>query len=233
MERERLIVFLGGVRRSVLHSLLVIGIVSLVSFFFAKDLFSLLTKVVGIKLYYFTLPEVFFSMVELALLSGTFFSVPFILFIVWKNLKPTFRISFYYFLAAGVLFYLGSLFCYLFVLKSGIMFLLGYGGEHVKPFISIERYIVFSGAFIFAFGLTFQTPILLLLLRKLGLIKYDTLAKHRRLAILLITIFAAVITPTPDVYNMLLLAGPTYLLYEVGSLMVKMDELRRRRSGDR
>ncbi|MCX7857037.1 MAG: twin-arginine translocase subunit TatC [Deltaproteobacteria bacterium] len=228
MERDQIIKALEALRKSLLPSLLVVGVFSLVSFFFAKKILTILLKVVSIRVYYFTIPEVFFSMVELAILSGLFFSIPFLFFLFWKNFKTLFRVNVTYVLMAILLFYFGSVFCYMVVLKSGISFLLGYATDKIKPMISVEKYILFSGAMMFAFGLTFETPLFLLLLKRLRIINYVMLAKKRRYAVLLITIFAALITPTPDIYNMMLLAVPTYLLYEVGLIMVRIDELRRK-----
>jgi sec-independent protein translocase protein TatC len=92
--------------------------------------------------------------------------------------------------------------------------------------ISVEKFITFSAAMIFAFGITFEVPIILLGLNKKGLVKSKTLTRTRRYAVLLITIAAAVITPTPDIYNMMLLAVPTYVLYEIGILLMKISERR-------
>ncbi len=81
---------------------------------------------------------------------------------------------------------------------------------------------------IFAFGVTFEIPIILLLLSKKGILRSQTLTKTRRFAILFITIASAIITPTPDVYNMMLLAVPTYFLFEVGILLMKINERRQK-----
>jgi sec-independent protein translocase protein TatC len=96
--------------------------------------------------------------------------------------------------------------------------------------ISMHRFLVFCSAMIFAFGLTFEVPIVLLMLGKVGLVKSRTLSKTRRFAALFIVIGASIITPTPDIYNMALLAVPTYLLYEIGILLMKMNE---RKQGSR
>ena len=77
---------------------------------------------------------------------------------------------------------------------------------------------------LFAFGVTFEVPIILLILNKLGLVKSRTLVRTRRYAILLITVASALITPTPDIYNMMLLAVPTYVLFEIGILLMKLSE---------
>ena len=226
MERNQILSVIEAIRKALFFSLIAVGVASSFCFFFAKEILLILLKVVQIKVYYFTLPEVFFSMVELAFLSGLFSSMPLIFFVIWKNLKPVLRINILYVFSAIFLFYLGSLFCYFVVLKSGISFLLGYAEDKIKPMISVEKYIGFTAAMIFAFGVTFETPLFLFLFKRLKIVNYEMLAKKRRYAILIIAIFSAVITPTPDVYNMMLLAVPTYLLYEAGLVMIKIDELR-------
>jgi sec-independent protein translocase protein TatC len=126
-----------------------------------------------------------------------------------------------------VLFYTGSLFCYFIVLQSGVTFLLGYEGDALKAMISVEQFIKFSSAMIFAFGMTFEVPVILIALNKMGIVKAKTLTKTRRFAILFITIASAIITPTPDVYNMMLLAVPTYILYEISIIIMKIGEKKR------
>lgn len=231
MERDQIIKGLDALRKSIIHSLFVVGSFSFVSFLFSKKILQILLKAVTIKVYYFTLPEVFFSMIELSIMSGIFFSIPVIFFFLWRNFKGIIAFNFRYVFLASILFYLGTIFCYLFVLKSGVAFLLGYASEKLRPVISVEKFVIFSCAMIFAFGATFETPLFLLFLSRARIVSYEWLAKRRRHAILFITIFAAVITPTPDVYNMMLLAVPTYLLYEFGLIMIKIDELRRKKGG--
>lgn len=229
MEKEGLLRFIEALRRTFLHFLPIWGISSVLTFLFAKEILLLLLRVVEIKVYYFTLPEVFFSMLELSLFGGLFFSMPLFLIILWKNLRSIYRINLLLLLFSISLFYAGAVFCYLIVLKSGISFLLGFGNEKIKAMISVERFIIFSVTMIFAFGLTFETPLFLLTLRRLRIVNSRMLETKRRYAILIITIFAAVITPTPDIYNMMLLALPTYVLYELGIIMVKIDEVRKKK----
>jgi sec-independent protein translocase protein TatC len=90
--------------------------------------------------------------------------------------------------------------------------------------ISVERFVGFASAMIFAFGIAFEVPVILLGLNKKGIVKSKALTRTRKYAILVITIASAVITPTPDVYNMILLAVPAYILYEIGILLMKMNE---------
>jgi sec-independent protein translocase protein TatC len=228
MEREKIIFCLTGAKRFVLKALVIIVISSAAGFIFFKPILGLLLKTVHIKVYYFTLPEVFLSSVELAIYSGIFFALPIVVFLLCyefrhiKGLKSLER----YLLAISfvILFYTGSTFCYFIVLKSGIEFLLSYEGNALKAMISIEKFVKFSAAMMFAFGITFEVPVFLIMLNKMGILKVATLTKTRRYAILFIAIASAVITPTPDVYNMMLLAVPTYVLYEAGILFMKIRE---------
>ena len=232
MEREKIFRVLNGVKRFVLKALVVVAIAGIVCFIYFKEILNVLLKTVGIQVYYFTFPEVFFSSVELAIYGGVFFSLPFVILLLWDEFKGTTSLkpweAFLFVFFSIILFYAGSMFCYGVVLKSGIKFLLGYEGNNLRAMISVEKFLKFSAAMIFAFGVTFEVPIILLVLNKNGIVKAKTLTRTRRYAILLITIAAALITPTPDVYNMMLLAVPTYILYEVGILLMKISERKKR-----
>jgi sec-independent protein translocase protein TatC len=105
-------------------------------------------------------------------------------------------------------------------LPFGIKFLLGFGSEELKPVISIGRFVNFVTLFILAFGVIFELPIFMVFLAKVGISSRRFFSKHRRYAVLLIAIIAALLTPTPDVVNMLLMGGPLYLLYEAGILIL-------------
>lgn len=228
MEREKILSLLTGLRRFIVKALVVAVLSGIVSYFFSKDIIRLLLKTAGIKVYYLSLPEVFLTTIEVAMYAGVFFALPVVIYLAWHEfhgvtgIKPAHGYLFVLF--AIVLFYGGSIFCYSVVLPSGIKFLVGYEGGAIKAMISVQRFAVFCAAMIFAFGITFEVPIILLVLSKMGLVKSKSLTKTRRYAALFITIAAALITPTPDVYNMMLLAVPTYVLYEVGIILMKIAE---------
>jgi sec-independent protein translocase protein TatC len=228
MDRARLFGVLTDLRKALVPSVVTAGVFGAASFFFARDLLLLLARHTHTELYYFTLSEVFFSALEVALYTGIFLSVPFIMFFLWRQ----FRISFgrrigraYIFAVSAVfLFYLGCFFCFYVVLPNGIGFLTSYQGGPLKAMISANRFVHFCINFVFAFGASFELPMVLLALGKLGFVTSKTLGRTRRYAILVIAIAAAVITPTPDVYNMSLLGVPLYILYEVGILLLKIGE---------
>ena len=119
-----------------------------------------------------------------------------------------------------LLFYGGTLFCYFVTLPFGIKFLLGFGSEELKPVISIGRFVNFVTLFILAFGAIFELPIFMVFMAKVGITTRSFFSRHRRYALLLIAIIAALLTPTPDVVNMLLMGGPLYILYEAGIVIL-------------
>lgn len=237
MNRERIFQALDGVRRYLFKALAVVVVSGIVSFIFSKSLIRLLLKSVNIQVYYLSFPEVFLATVEVAMYAGVFFALPFLIYLIWHEFRASTsltRIQGYSFVFFAILlFYTGSIFCYYVVLPSGIGFLLGYGTGHIKAMISVQRFVVFCSAMLFAFGVTFEVPIILLILNKLGLVKSRMLVRTRRYAILLITVASALITPTPDVYNMMLLAVPTYVLFEIGILLMKLSEKKQKGSEEK
>ncbi len=231
MEKTRLLQAIGFIRRFLYKSLIIVAIGSIGSFIYAKDIAYLLVKVVNIKTYYLSLPEVLFSSLEIAFFGGIFFTMPIIALFACHDLRDIIGFKLFHrfvFIASGViLFYTGCLFCYFIVLPSGIKFLLSYESEPIRAMISIEKFVIFCTTMIFAFGATFEVPIVLFLLGKMGIVKSTTLGRTRRYAILIITIASAIITPTPDIYNMMLLVVPMYILYEIGIILIKIVEKRK------
>jgi sec-independent protein translocase protein TatC len=235
IEREKLFWLIGGLRAVLLRGVIVAAVLTGVSFFFAKNLLLLLARHTHTDLYYFTLSEVFFSTVEMAIYAGLFLSVPAIMFFVWRQFRESVSgkigRAYVYAVFAVFLFYLGCVFCFYIVLPNGIGFLLSYQGGPLKAMISTDRFVHFCITMVFAFGASFELPIVLLVLGKLGVVTSGTLTRTRRYAILIIVIAASVITPTPDIYNMSLLAVPLYVLYEIGILLLKIGERKRRDTG--
>ena len=133
-------------------------------------------------------------------------------------------------MASIILFYMGAAFCYLLALPSGITFLVSYQGGPLKAMISIQKFLFFCTAMIFAFSVAFELPLILLVLSTFGVVTGRMLSRTRRYAVLFIVIAAAVITPTPDVYNMSLLAVPLYLLYEIGIILIRIKESRKQKT---
>jgi sec-independent protein translocase protein TatC len=188
-----------------------------------------------VSLVAFAIPEAFLSLLKLTLFASLFLSIPIVFYHVWKAFAPLLRLerlryTFSLFFTSLALFYLGAFFCYFVTLPFGVRFLLGYQSTHIKPMISVGTYISFCAVFIFGFGLAFELPLILALLSYIKVVNAGFLTRNRRYAILFIAIIAAVVTPTPDVFNLALLGVPLYLLFEVGVILVKIIERKRARA---
>lgn len=200
---------------------------ALICYYFWKEILAFIQKPLGIPLVYYGVAEAFLVTIKIALFTGVFFSVPFILRELWTSIAPMFthqsrRYSTLVVGSATLLFYTGVAICYYLLLPSGIQFLVSYQTNHIKPAISADSYIDFFAAFIFGFGLAFEMPLVMLLLGKAGVITADFLSRGRRYAILLITVASAIITPTPDVFNLALMAVPLCALYELSIILVRV-----------
>ena len=237
MKREEVFQALAKLRRGFLQIILSVVLLGILFYPFSKTLLRHLQTSLQEDLVAFSIPEAFLSLLKLALYAGFFFSIPVIFYQIWKSFSPLFRLrgvksAFPVLFTAIFLFYLGASFCYFVTLPFGIRFLIGYQSPILKPMISVGRYISFCVAFIFAFGLIFELPLILALLSYINVIDSAFLTRNRRYAILIIAILSAVLTPTPDVFNMGLMGGPLYLLFEIGVVLVKIIE-RKRAKADR
>ena len=236
MNREQVFESLSRLRKGILQMILVFILLGIIIFPFSKTLLRHLYETnLKADLIAFAIPEAFFSILKLTVYASLFLSIPMIFYQVWRSFAPLFRqkglqSATPILLTAIFLFYLGSLFCYFITLPFGVQFLLGYQSAHIKPMISVGKYISFCAVFIFGFGLTFELPLILALLSYIKVINAAFLTRNRRYAILLIAIIAAVVTPTPDVFNMALMGGPLYILFEIGVILVKIIERKRTRT---
>jgi sec-independent protein translocase protein TatC len=236
MNREELFQGLANLRKGLLQMAVTVLLIGGCVYPFSKNLLRHFYEAnLRSNLVAFSVPEVFFSLIKLTVYASLFLSIPVIFYQIWKSFSPFLRLkgmksAFAVPLTAILLFYLGASFCYFVTLPFGIQFLLGYQTTRIKPMISVGKYISFFSAFIFGFGLTFELPLILALLSTIKVISAAFLTRNRRYAILLIAILSAVLTPTPDVFNMSLMGGPLYCLFEIGVILVKIIERKRAQS---
>jgi sec-independent protein translocase protein TatC len=114
------------------------------------------------------------------------------------------------------LFLLGAAFAYFIVLPQALAFFFNDArAMNWQPTWTVREYYSFTTQFILSFGLAFELPLAVLLLVKLGIVDHSHLRRTRAFAVVLIFVFAAVITPTSDIFTLLLMGGPMYLLYEI------------------
>ncbi|MGH2400307.1 MAG: twin-arginine translocase subunit TatC [bacterium] len=209
---------LEELRTRLLISLAAFVVAMLLSFLFVEPILQLLIKPVGRVV--FTAPtEAFYVRLKVAALSGAFLSLPVVLYQVWRfvgvGLTPTERRSSLSLLPFSLMLFVGgAAFAFFAILPVGVKFLLGYQTESLVPMISVGAYTSFATAFVLAFGLVFQLPIVILFLARIGVVTPASLVAGRRYALLGIVVLSAILTPGGDVFSMALMAVPTYLLYE-------------------
>ncbi len=195
-------------------------------YFISPQIFSFLQGHLEQQLAFFTVAEPFLAHVKLAFIATIITLVPAFTFCLWRALAKPFHLSttsqIVFIITTCLLFYAGSLFCYFVTLPFGINFLLGFESEQLQSVISVGRFVTFVTVFVMAFGLIFELPIFMVFAGKVGLISRSKFAASRRYALLAIAIVAALLTPTPDVVNMLLMGGPLYMLYEAGILILSL-----------
>ena len=160
--------------------------------------------------------------VKLPIVVAIFLSSPWILYQVWAFISPGLyrrekRWAAPFILCSAGLFIIGGVFAYFVIFPYGLTFLLGIGrGQGVKPVVSITEYFDLFVNVVLGVGLVFEMPVLIFFLTLLRIVTPSFLMSHSRYAILAIFIIAAVVTPTPDVFNLMLFATPMCLLFYIG-----------------
>jgi sec-independent protein translocase protein TatC len=219
---------LEELRNRILVSLVLIIVCSTLVYNFTPQIMDILVKSVG-KLYFTSPAEAFWVKVKLAFFIGLYCALPFLFYQLWKFIELGLRrdekkhvlpLS----IASFGLFTLGAGFCYFLVIPVAIKFLLSYGSDTLIPLISVSQYLSFIGCLVFAFGGTFQLPLVLMFLARIGIVNVRALTKFRRFAILGSFIIGAALTPTPDMVNQTLLAVPIIVLYELSILLIRIFE---------
>lgn len=238
---------LAELRKRIVVSLIAVSIGFAACFSFSEQLLSILMIPMNMKiglesvypyltftpnrevqqLYFTTLTEPFMSHLKIAFVAGIFLAVPVILHQFWKFISPGLlpserKYTGYFVLFSTVFFSLGVLFCFFLLLPFAVPFLIGYKTEHLKAIVTIGQYIDFTLKFLLGAGAVFELPLVIILLSRMGIVSADALAKFRRYAFLIAFILGAILTPTPDVFNMTLMSVPIYILYELGILGARL-----------
>lgn len=241
---------LGELRKKIVVSLVALFISFFISFHYSEYIFEILmfplryhlsisVKSMNIhfvyqdilqntKLIFLSPAEGFWINMKVALVASIIITLPVLFQQLWSFVSPGLHkhekkyVLPFVIIATG-LFLVGAAFCFLVVLPFALRFLLTYKiGDYMMPMLSVGRYADFCLKFILAFGLVFELPIIILFFTRMGFVAPATLSKHRKYAILLAFVAAAILTPTPDVFNQTLMAVPMIILYEVGIIVSKI-----------
>lgn len=168
----------------------------------------------------------FLAPIKLTLYVAMFIAMPYVLYQVWAFVAPGLykhekRIAVPVLLSSVILFYTGIAFAYYVVLKSVLAFFIKFSPDSVLPMTDIESYLNFVLKLFLVFGVTFEIPVLTLLLVLAGIVSVNSLAEKRRYIIVACFGISAIVTP-PDGLSMVLLAIPMWLLFELGLVLAKV-----------
>lgn len=219
---------LEELRDRLIKAAIALTVTTLLSFAFAKRFLEILIAPMG------ETPPVSASptttivvFTKVALISGVALAMPVLVYELISFISPGLtrqeRRYLYLVLPGATLsFVVGAAFAYFVMLPTAIPFLKGFLSDIIEPNWFIDRYISFITSLLLWVGLSFETPLVIFFLSKLGIVTPATLSRYRKYAILVVAIIAAVITPTPDPFNMILVMVPLILLYEIGILLAKL-----------
>ncbi|MGU3315536.1 twin-arginine translocase subunit TatC [Sphingomonas sp. M6A6_1c] len=237
--RAPLLDHLIELRRRLLYCIAAIVIAFGVSYYFAENIFAFLVQPLlhaGQKTVIYTqLFEAFLVKVKVAFFAAMMISFPVIANQLWQFVAPGLyrkekRALLPFILATPLLFICGAALAYYMAIPMALHFLLGFqgniGGVKQEALPAIGNYLSIVMQFLFAFGLAFLLPVLLMLLERAGIVTRKQLIGARRYAIVGATALAAVLTP-PDLMSQVLLAVPLILLYEVAIIGIWFTERKR------
>ncbi|WP_201558754.1 twin-arginine translocase subunit TatC [Psychrobacter sp. 72-O-c] len=168
----------------------------------------------------------FMAPIRLTIFVAAFLAMPYILYQIWSFAAPGLykkekKIAIPVLLSSIFLFYTGVAFAYFVVLKGVLKFFIMFAPQNVIPMTDIDSYLSFALKLFMVFGLTFEIPVVTLLLIMVGIVSTQSLEDKRRYIIVGCFVVAAVVTP-PDGVSMLLLAIPMWLLFELGLFLAKI-----------
>lgn len=214
-------------RQRLIKALLAVVVSSSIAGIFWKEVFELIKKPAG-KLHFQALHvfEPFMTKVKVSVIAGVFFAAPIIIYQLVAFIKPALKpkekkyllplIAFFI-----ILFYLGVLFGYTYIMPLATAWLISQSEGVATLQARISDYISYASIFIVGSGFSFEVPIVIYALAKIGLFDEKALLKNWRIAILIIVTAAAILTPDWSPVTMILFASPMIVLYFLSILLVK------------
>lgn len=237
-EKQPFLSHLEELRKRLVICAIGVGAGFVIAYIFSERLFQLLVaplKAVmpeGDQMIFTNLPEMFFAYIKVAFIAGILAAAPLIFYQLWMFIAPGLyqkekKMAIPFVISSTILFVGGALFGYFVVFPFGFKFFIGFSNEYVKALPSVKQYFSFSMKLLFAFGIVFELPVIIFFLSKMGIVTPQFLSQKRKYAILLTFALAAILTP-PDVITQCMMAGPLIVLYEIGILVSRVAQKKKK-----
>ena len=234
---------LTELRNRLIHSLLFLFTFFIICYFFAEYIYGFLVEPyaeavknsnLNRRLIFTALQETFLTYLKVSFFASFFITSPYILIQIWKFIAPGLydhekSAIMPYLAITPILFFLGGALVYYLVMPLAIKFFLSFESSGLTTSLPIQleakvnEYLSLVMKLIFAFGLSFQLPVVLSLLARVGMIDAEFLKKRRKYVVVIIFTAAAILTP-PDPITQIGLAIPLLILYELSILSVSLIE---------
>lgn len=234
-DKQTIIEHLEALRSSLIIAFVAIIAAAVFCFYFSEEILTIITsplRSLNEGLIVTGVTEAFFVKLKLSFYGGFVIAFPVVVWALWRFFKPALypseRKYVYIFIPLAVLlFAIGALFAYFGILRLVLNFFIYIAGENLDTMFKVDQYVSFVLAFTIPFGLVFELPVVIFFLSKLGIVRYEQLARNRKYALLVIVILAAALTPGPDPISQMMMAGPVYLLYEISIWVSKFAKPRK------
>lgn len=231
-EKKPFVSHLKELRDRLVICILGVGVAFVITYIFKERIFAFLMRPFiqvmppQSSFIFTTVTEAFMTYLKIALVAALFLGAPIILYEVWMFVSPGLyekeKRYIFPFIGFGSFFFIaGGLFCYFVVMPTIYRFFVSFAGPSIIPMPSLKEYMNLTLKLLIIFGFIFQMPLIAYYLSKAGIIKYRTLAKKRRYAILAIVVVSAIISP-PEVTSQLLMAVPMYGLFELSVVIARV-----------
>ena len=234
---------LAELRKRLIHSFIFLIIFFIACYFFAEHLYGFLVDPyakavkdddINRRLIFTALQETFLTYLKISFFTAFFITCPFILTQIWKFIAPGLykheKIAILpYLILTPILFFLGGILVYYLIMPLAIKFFLSFESSGLSTNLPIQleakvnEYLSLVMKLIFAFGLSFQLPVVLSLLARVGVVDSEFLKKRRKYVVVIIFSAAALLTP-PDPVTQIGLAIPLLILYELSIFSVRFIE---------
>ena len=198
-------------RRRALYTIATLLLGSVAGFFMHEQIFSIIRRPLNEQLYYTTPTGGFNAIIKVSIMFGAILTVPVLVYHIGKFLSPAFRRRFRavrIVLFSTTLAMLGVLFAYYVSLPAAIHFLANIDSKNLQSMITVNEYLGFVTAYLAGFAILFQLPLIMIFLNRIKPQRPGRLMRMQRWVILISFIVAAILTPTPDPFNQLIMAAP-------------------------